>query len=112
MLLSYKVSLDALAFRLHNTGLVDAAGRDRIRALSGRRPALVSRASTEYYRQLQDHAHRRLPALLLTRALGAYGSGTVSVRDLSVLTSINEATLLSQLGPHRRPASGRNEPTL
>jgi Zn-dependent peptidase ImmA (M78 family)/transcriptional regulator with XRE-family HTH domain len=112
MLLSFKVSLDALAFRLHNVGLVDAAGRDRIRALSGRRPALVSRASTEYYRQLQDHAHRRLPALLLTRALDAYGSGAVRVRDLSVLTGISEMALLAQLGPRQRSTARRGELTL
>jgi Zn-dependent peptidase ImmA (M78 family) len=99
MLIRYKVSLEALAFRLHNVGLVNAAGRDRILALSARKLALLSGRSAEYYRQLQDHGHRRLPSGLVTRALEAYQHGDLDVAVLTRLTGIDAAALVAQLGP-------------
>ena len=40
LLARYRISLDALAFRLHNLGTIDAAGRDTVRRMSSTRIAL------------------------------------------------------------------------
>jgi Zn-dependent peptidase ImmA (M78 family) len=99
MLLKYKVSVDALAFRLHNVHLVDEAGRDRVRAMSARKLVLLAGHIAEYQRQLQDVGARRFPAGLLSRTLEAYNSGKVSVRILARLVGIPADVLLDQLRP-------------
>jgi Zn-dependent peptidase ImmA (M78 family) len=99
MLLKYKVSMDALAFRLHNVHLVDEAGRDRVRDMSVRKLALLAGHIAEYQRQLQDVGARRFPAGLLSRTLEAYNSGKVSVRILARLVDIPADVLLDQLQP-------------
>ncbi len=99
MLTRFRVSLDALAFRLHNVELVDAAGRDRVRQLSARRLVLMTGRAEEYQRQLQSIGSRRLPTSLLQRAMEAYNSGGISVRVLARLTSVPENVLLKQLQP-------------
>src|SRR5262249_16584422 len=99
MLARYKVSVDALAFRLHNVNLVTAAGRDRIRQMSARRLVLMTGHAEEYQRQLQRVGARRLPASALVRAQEAYASGGISGRVLSRLTGVPEDVLLQQLQP-------------
>jgi Zn-dependent peptidase ImmA (M78 family) len=99
MLVHYKVSLDALAWRLFNVKLVDAAGRERIRQLSARRLVLLAGHAGEYQRQLQDHGLRRLPTGLLQRALDAFNRGDVGVRVLARLTRIPAEFLAEQLSP-------------
>jgi Zn-dependent peptidase ImmA (M78 family) len=99
MLLKYKVSVDALAFRLHNVRLVDEAGRDRVRDMSARKLALLAGHIAEYQRQLQDFGARRFPTGLLSRTLEAYSSGKVSIRILARLVGIPAHVLLDQLRP-------------
>jgi Zn-dependent peptidase ImmA (M78 family) len=99
MLVRYKVSLDALAWRLFNVQLVDAAGRERVRQLSARKLALLAGHAAEYQRQLQDHGLRRLPTGLLQRALDAYNRGDIGVRVLARLTKIPTESLAEQLNP-------------
>ena len=99
MLARYKVSVDALAVSLHNAGLVDAVGRDRVRAMSTKRFALLGGNEDEYQRQLQVHASRRLPSGLLSRAVDAFQRGEVGVRVLSRLTHIDEESLLVHFAP-------------
>jgi Zn-dependent peptidase ImmA (M78 family) len=99
MLGQFKVSLDALAFRLHNVGLVNAAGRDRIRRMSTRKLVFMAGHAEEYQRQLQSIGSRRLPTGLLQRAVEAYNSGGLGVRVLARLTRVPEKVLLEQLRP-------------
>ncbi|WP_239405960.1 ImmA/IrrE family metallo-endopeptidase [Frankia sp. Cj3] len=99
MLGQFRVSLDALAFRLHNVELVNAAGRDRVRQMSARRLVLMTGRAEEYQRQLQSIGARRLPTGLLQRAMKAYNSGGISVRILARLTGVPENVLLKQLQP-------------
>lgn len=99
MLARYKVSVDALAWRLYNVRLVDAAGRERIRRMSGRKLALLAGHAGEYQRQLQDQGVRRLPAGLLQRALDAYNRGDIGVRVLARLVKVPAESLVMQLSP-------------
>jgi transcriptional regulator with XRE-family HTH domain len=99
MLVGYKVSLDALAWRLFDVGLVDAAGRERVRQLSAPKLVLLAGHAAEYQRQLQDHGLRRFPTGLLQRALDAFNRGDVGVRVLSRLTKIPAELLAEQLSP-------------
>jgi Zn-dependent peptidase ImmA (M78 family)/transcriptional regulator with XRE-family HTH domain len=99
MLARYKVSLDALAWRLFNVQLVDTAGRERIRQLSARKLVLLAGHAAEYQRQLQDHGVRRLPTGLLQRAFEAFNRGDIGLRVLARLTKMPIASLTSELGP-------------
>lgn len=97
LLARYRVSLDALAFRLHNTGIVDATGRDRIRRMSSAQISLRSgRASDLQARRL----HRR-PGGLLDRAIRAYSQGRISIRPIADLLGVHPDTLLVELAPRR-----------
>ncbi|MEX5636822.1 helix-turn-helix domain-containing protein [Parafrankia sp. FMc2] len=99
MLAEFKVSLDALAFRLHNVELVDALGRDRVRQMSARRLELLAGHAGEYQRQLRSIGARRVPSGLLQRAVDAYNNGSIGVRVLARLMCVPEGALLRQLSP-------------
>lgn len=86
----YQVSLQALAFRLHNLGLTNATGRDRILAMRPARQTLLA---------FQERLEKRAPGGLLARAAGAYLAGAVSVRPLAALLGTPEDTLLDRLTP-------------
>ncbi|MET8147025.1 XRE family transcriptional regulator [Actinoplanes sp. NPDC049668] len=91
----FGVSLDALAFRLHNVGVVNAAGRDRVRSMSSNRIALRSGRASD----LQARGDRRAPGNLLDRAMEAYFQGRISVRPLAELLAIDPELLLAELRP-------------
>jgi transcriptional regulator with XRE-family HTH domain len=91
----FGVSLDALAFRLHNVGAVDAAGRDRIRLMSSSRIALRSGR----VRDLQARGDRRVPGKLLARAVEGYVQGKISIRPLARLLDVDPQLLLQELTP-------------
>jgi Zn-dependent peptidase ImmA (M78 family) len=98
----FRVSLDALAFRLHNVGLADARTRDRIRLMSSKSIALRSGRAAD----LQARNDRRVPENLLYRAIDAYVDGKISVRPLATLLSADPEILLQELSP---PPSERVE---
>ena len=98
----FGVSLDALAFRLHNVGVVQAAGRDRIRSMSSSRIALRSGRASD----LQARGDQRAPGNLLGRAIEAYVQGKISVRPLATLLSTDPEQLLTELKPPGRVSTG------
>ncbi len=98
----FRVSLDALAFRLHNVGLADARTRDRIRLMSSKSIALRSGRAAD----LQARNDRRAPENLLYRAIDAYVDGKISVRPLATLLNADPEILLQELSP---PPSERVE---
>ncbi len=99
----FRVSLDALAFRLHNTGLVDYHGRDRIRAMSSR--AIVLRAGR--VAELQSRQDRRLPRRLVDNLVEAYVRGRVGVRPFAALLEVEPELLLDELSnPELHPVPG------
>jgi transcriptional regulator with XRE-family HTH domain len=92
MLDVFGVSQQALAYRLHNVGLVNAAGRDKILSL---RP-LVSVIRNQGTRQSEGYW---LPSGLTRDAIQAYEAGKLGIRWIANLTHLEADDLLSRLRP-------------
>ncbi len=105
LLARFGVSLDALAFRLHNVGLVNAPARDRIRAMSSSRITLRTNRTAD----LQARNERRLPGNLLSRAVEAYALGQMSIRPLATLLNVDPEQLLQELNPPDRAQTQDDE---
>lgn len=89
LLEKFHVSLDALAFRLHNLGCVNAAGRDQIRAM---RPL-----ASMMRNQAGSAGDVWLPTNLTRDAITAYGEGRLGVRWLAALFRLETDELLERL---------------
>ena len=100
----YRVSLDALAYRLHNVGITNAAQREEIRRMSSVRIAMRQGRAAD----LQARRDWRWPDGLLSRALEAYARGEISIRPIAELLEIDENLLLEELAP---PQFGPSEPS-
>lgn len=79
----YGVSLQALAYRLHNTGCVDAAGRDAVLGTSSAFPRVTSTLAHSSF------GERRYPINLLGRALEAYKRGATSVMPIADILGLS-----------------------
>jgi Zn-dependent peptidase ImmA (M78 family)/transcriptional regulator with XRE-family HTH domain len=101
LLSRYRVSLDALAFRLHNVGIIDSDGRDTVRRMSSARIGLRQGRATD----LQARRERRLPQGVLGRAVEAYVKGRISIRPVADLVGVNPDALLDELSPPRLPTA-------
>ena len=102
LLARYRVSLDALAFRLHNLGIINAAGRDAVRRMSSARIALRQGRASD----LQARHDQRWPDGLLRRAVEAYAKGRISIRPIAQLINVDPDTLLEELAPPRLARPG------
>ncbi|MGH3941530.1 MAG: helix-turn-helix domain-containing protein [Pseudonocardiaceae bacterium] len=89
----FRVSLDALAFRLHNANIVNHEGRDRVRRMSSKAIAL----RTGRVSDLQARLDRRLPTRLLNRLYDAYLKGQISIRPIASLLDVEPDLLLTEL---------------
>jgi Zn-dependent peptidase ImmA (M78 family)/transcriptional regulator with XRE-family HTH domain len=104
LLARYRVSLDALAFRLHNLGIINAAERDTVRRMSSARISLRQGRAND----LQARHDRRWPGGLLRRAVEAYVQGRISIRPIAQLVNIDPDALLEELAPpHLAPPGAR-----
>jgi Zn-dependent peptidase ImmA (M78 family)/transcriptional regulator with XRE-family HTH domain len=101
----YRVSLDALAYHLHNTGIVNAAGRDRIRRMS----SAVILLRTGRADELQARNEKRLPGNLLSRAVEAYSQAQISIRPIASLVEVEPDLLLEELSPRRATMGSAND---
>jgi Zn-dependent peptidase ImmA (M78 family)/lambda repressor-like predicted transcriptional regulator len=102
LLARYRVSLDAVAFRLHNLNLVNASGRDAVRRMSSARIALRQGRAAD----LQSRQERRAPGGLLARTVEAYVTGQISIRPIAQLLDVDADTLLEELSPPKLPPPG------
>ena len=91
----YRVSLEALTYRLHNVRAINAVERDRILKMSSTKIALRSGRASD----LQARNDHRYPELLLIRALNAYAEGAISVRPIARLAQVPPEDLLDDLSP-------------
>jgi Zn-dependent peptidase ImmA (M78 family)/transcriptional regulator with XRE-family HTH domain len=102
------VSYESLIYRLHNLRLINAEGRDKLKAISWPQassgldnPELSSALSRAQIGRLQYRGTikpaARPPALLLQRAWDGYRKGVVSIRPLAGLMGVNPETLLDQI---------------
>lgn len=106
LLARYRVSLDALAFRLHNLGIINAAGRDAMRRMSSARIALRQGRASD----LQARHDWRWPGGLLRRAVEAYVKGQISIRPIAQLVMVDPDVLLEELAPPRLSPPGLEPP--
>jgi Zn-dependent peptidase ImmA (M78 family)/transcriptional regulator with XRE-family HTH domain len=102
------VSYESLIYRLHNLRLINAEGRDKLKAISWQQlsahlanPAYsfgLSRAQIGrlQYRSTAKPAYRP-PALLLQRAWDGYEKGIISIRPLAGLMDLEPDQLLDQI---------------
>jgi Zn-dependent peptidase ImmA (M78 family)/transcriptional regulator with XRE-family HTH domain len=97
LLETYGVSLDALAFRLHNVGSVNAEGRDRIRAMWRGMGRVRSEATAE-------RETARVPGHLTQRAIDAYVHGRLGVRPLAALLRLDADEFLDLMQPSEEEA--------
>ena len=102
LLARYRVSLDALAFRLHNLGIIDAAGRESVRRMSSTRIALRQGRASD----LQARHDQRWPDGLLRRAVEAYAKGRISIRPIAQLINVDADALLEELAAPRLAPPG------
>lgn len=102
LLARYRVSLDALAFRLHNLGIIDTAERDAVRRMSSARIALRQGRASD----LQARHDRRWPGGLLRRAVESYVKGHISIRPIAQLVMVDPDVLLEELAPPRLSPPG------
>ena len=107
LLARYRVSLDALAFRLHNLGIIDAAERDTVRRMSSARITLRQGRAND----LQARHDRRWPEGLLRRAVEAYVKGQISIRPIAQLINVDPDALLEELAPPRLAPPGAKPAT-
>jgi Zn-dependent peptidase ImmA (M78 family)/transcriptional regulator with XRE-family HTH domain len=102
LLARYRVSLDAVAFRLHNLNLINAVGRDTVRRMASARIALRQGRAAD----LQARHDHRAPGGLLARAIVAYVKGQISIRPIAQLLDVDPDALLEELAPPQWPPIG------
>jgi len=102
------VSYESLIYRLHNLRLINAEGRDKLKAISWQQLnshlanlGLSSGLSREQIGRLQYRGTvkpaGRPPALLLRRAWDGYRKGVISIRPLAGLMGLDPEKLLDQI---------------
>lgn len=89
----FNVSLQALAYRLHNVGIMNAAGRDRVLNMQ----PLLSLIRAQ---QVRPGATRWYPTQLGEAAIRAYQGGQLGVRWLAAFLEVDAEELLAQLQPN------------
>jgi Zn-dependent peptidase ImmA (M78 family)/transcriptional regulator with XRE-family HTH domain len=102
------VSYESLIYRLHNLRLINAEGRDKLKAISWQQlssrlnnPELSFGLSRDQIGRLQYRGTMkpasRPPALLLQRASDGYRKGVISIRPLAGLMGLDPEQLLDQI---------------
>jgi Zn-dependent peptidase ImmA (M78 family)/transcriptional regulator with XRE-family HTH domain len=102
------VSYESLIYRLHNLRLINAEGRDKLKAISWQQlsshlddPELSSGLSRDQIGRLQYRGTvkpaGRPPALLLNRAREGYRKGVIGIRPLAGLMGLDPEKLLDQI---------------
>ncbi len=108
MVHEFGVSFQSLVYRLHNLGLVNAAGRDRLIGIgwsgllaAAEDPAVRDRLPQAVHNSLRARMNsspaRTPPNGLLTRALDGYRRGVISVRPIAGLLGVDADELLGAL---------------
>jgi Zn-dependent peptidase ImmA (M78 family) len=90
----YRVSPDALAWRLKTLGLVSKRERAELGAMPVQQAALLGGWPDEYARLTENQNRPRPTAALAQKALHAFVQGTISARPVGTLLHIDPSTLL------------------
>jgi Zn-dependent peptidase ImmA (M78 family) len=100
----FRVSPDALAWRLKALGLIGLSERAEFGAMPVQRAALLGGWREEYGDLTRDQGRQRLPVALAKRAVDAFMNGTISARPVATLLQVDSSTLLELHGGDGDPA--------
>jgi Zn-dependent peptidase ImmA (M78 family) len=90
----YRVSPDAMAWRLKSLGLIDARQRADLGAMPIQQAALRGGWTQEYRELTRTQGRVRPPLILADRAVDAFVRGKISARPVAALLRVDSATLL------------------
>ena len=90
----YRVSPDALAWRLKALGLIDPRRRAELGAMPVQEAALLGGWREEYANLTRNQNRPRPPVALAERAVDAFVNGIISARPLAALLRVDSSTLL------------------
>ncbi|WP_431954509.1 ImmA/IrrE family metallo-endopeptidase [Actinacidiphila sp. bgisy167] len=103
LVVRFRVSPSALAARLHQLGLVDAARRKRLRALTTEACHLFAGAGDDYQKQISRSSAERFPPRVASQLYKAYLAGETTLRPLATLLGTDVERLHELLAPEPPP---------
>ncbi|MFG2299771.1 ImmA/IrrE family metallo-endopeptidase [Actinacidiphila glaucinigra] len=106
LVVRFRVSPSALAARLHQLGLVDAAHRKRLRALTTEACHLLAGAGDAYQKQASRASAERFPPRVASELYKAYLAGETTLRPLAALLDTDVERLHDLLAPEPPPGNG------
>lgn len=106
LVVRFRVSPSALAARLHQLGLVDAARRARLRALTTEACHLLAGAGDAYQKQASRASAERFPPRVASELYKAYLAGETTLRPLAALLDTDVERLHELLAPEPPPGNG------
>lgn len=90
----FRVSPDALAWRLKTLGMISPDQRAALGVMSVQRAAVLGGWGSEYGNLTRNQGRTRVPLTLATRAAEAFLAGKIAARPLAALLRIDSSTLL------------------
>ena len=90
----FRVSPDALAWRLKTLGMITPDERAALGAMSVQRAAVLGGWGAEYGNLTRNQGRPRIPLTLAERAAGAFLDGKIAARPLAALLRVDSSTLL------------------
>ncbi len=106
LVVRFRVSPSALAARLHQLGLVDAARRKQLRALTTEACHLLAGAGDDYQKQASRASAERFPPRVASELYRAYLAGETTLRPLAALLDTDVERLHRLLAPAPTPGNG------
>ncbi|MEU4090772.1 ImmA/IrrE family metallo-endopeptidase [Streptomyces sp. NPDC026673] len=106
LVVRFRVSPSALAARLHQLGLIDAARRRRLRVLTTEACHLLTGAGDDYQKQASRASAERFPPRVASELYKAYLAGETTLRPLAALLGTDVERLHGLLAPEPTPGNG------
>jgi Zn-dependent peptidase ImmA (M78 family) len=94
----FRVSPDALAWRLKTLGMITLDERATLGAMSVQRAAVLGGWGAEYGNLTRNQGRPRIPLTLAERAAEAFLDGKIAARPLAALLRVDSSTLLEMHG--------------
>ncbi|MGH3164794.1 MAG: helix-turn-helix domain-containing protein [Trebonia sp.] len=94
----FRVSPDALAWRLKTLGMISPDERAELGAMSVQRAAVLGGWGAEYGKLTRNQGRPRIPVRLAARAAEAFLDGKIAARPLASLLHVDSSTLLEMHG--------------
>jgi hypothetical protein len=109
LVVRFRVSPSALAARLHQLGLIDAARRKQLRALTTEACHLLAGAGDDFQKQASRASAERFPPRVASELYKAYLAGETTLRPLAALLDTDVERLHDLLAPEPPPGNGTEQ---